>query len=73
MESLHFGLACLWCLCVLGQGQGTQLLPRGRGSLGSDGAFRIHAGCSGLYASEVRSWAPNPVRLVLRQVRFPLC
>lgn len=26
MERLDFGLACLWCLCVLGQGQGTQLL-----------------------------------------------
>lgn len=26
MESLDFGLACLWWLCVLGQGQGTQLL-----------------------------------------------
>lgn len=26
MESLDFGLTHLWCLCVLGQGQGHQLL-----------------------------------------------
>lgn len=29
MESLDFGLASLWCLCVFSQGQGTQLLALG--------------------------------------------
>lgn len=46
MESLDFGLVCLWCLCVLGQGQGTQLLGLWQGQLWSDGVFRVSPGSS---------------------------
>lgn len=57
---LDFGLACLWSLCVLGQGQGTQLLGPQQRQPGGDGVFRLSAGSSGLHTSEVLSWAPNP-------------
>lgn len=50
MESLNFGLAHLQCLCVFGQGQGTQLLglgwqrPSWRG-VRSQGALRQCQSC----------------------------
>lgn len=60
MESLDFGLVCLWCLCVLGQGQGIQLLGLWQGQLWSDVVFFVNTRSSGQCTSEVQSWAPDP-------------
>lgn len=50
MESLDFGPACLWCLCVFGQGQGTQLLGLRQGhswsGMRSQWALRQRRSCS---------------------------
>lgn len=78
MESLDFGLAHLRCLCVLGQGQGTQLLDCGRGSASSDGALLLGSlsapdlllGCTLVRG---RAGIQTPGCLILKQMPFLPC
>lgn len=75
MESLDFGLACLWCLCVLGWGQGTQLPgPQQRQPQGvmlcSAAGPGLLLGCA-LVSS--RAGLRTPGCLILKQVCLPWC
>ena len=78
MESLDFGLAHLWCLCVLGQGQGHPAAGLVAGvahgvmvcsSGGPASAPDLLLGCA---LVRCRVGTQTLVCLVLQQVPFPL-